>query len=151
LKSCCRKEINRLTTEIANYNPQHTSDTLGQDKLRRKRQKILDRRVCTYHGSSGQRRKKREEREHERKHEREHREWTRKLERDSKRVMSPFVDRKTTTRLFMLGKQYPWLAAFHRVAYMAFKQVGVPKPVSLMPKKEQARYRKLAKRRESRH
>lgn len=53
-----------------------------------------------------------------------------------------------TTALYLLGSKAPWLSIFHHIAYMAFKD-AVPKPLSLLPKKDRARYRKLAERRQS--
>lgn len=65
---------------------------------------------------------------------------------DSRKVMGVFGDKNATENLYVFGKRYPAFATFHRLLYMAFKQVGVPKPVSLMPRREEAYWKKRAKR-----
>lgn len=65
---------------------------------------------------------------------------------DSRKVMGVFGDKNATENLYVFGKRHPAFATFHRLLYMAFKQVGVPKPVSLMPKREEAYWKKRAKR-----
>lgn len=159
LEECCRKEYQRHRTTAKTGDRDDRLD--ARDEMRGM---LESRKVCEHHGKRGKREEAEEKRRQEENRKRRQRSAKREAERRREkreqaeaRKAHASTKRKVERRkedgkhpagtkaLYLLGSKFPLLGVFHQIAYMAFKD-AVPTPVSLMPKKDQARYHKLAKR-----